>query len=109
MRIARSAVLVFAGGLLAGGASLSAKETLTGKVGDAMCGVKHMMADEAACTEGCVKKGTDYALIVKDKVYTLKANDQQKAQLGKLAGKEAKVVGDLNGTALTVSSVQAGK
>lgn len=108
MRMGQCALLVLTGGLLSSGALLSAKEaTLTGKVGDAACGVKHMMADEAACTAGCVKKGSDYALIVSDMAYTLKASDQMKAQLSKLAGKQARVVGDLNGTTLTVTSVQA--
>lgn len=93
-----------------GGAAASAKEaTLTGTVGDAMCGVKHMMPDEAGCTRGCVTKGSDYALIVKDKVYTLKANDAAKANLDKLAGKMATVVGDLNGETIQVASVQAAK
>ena len=30
--------------------------TLSGKVGDAMYGVKHMMADETAYCEACVMK-----------------------------------------------------
>jgi hypothetical protein len=93
-----------------GGVTLGANEmTLMGKVGDAMCGVKHMMADEAACTEACVKKGADYALIVNDKVYTLKTSDaKMKAELGKLAGKMAEIKGDVNGTTLTVASVKMG-
>ncbi len=87
-----TAVWTLVAAFAVGGVAASAKEaTLTGTVGDAMCGVKHMMADEAACTRGCVKKGSDYALMVKDKVYTLKAsNDETKAQLDKLAGKMAK-------------------
>jgi hypothetical protein len=56
-----------------------------------------------------VKKGSDYALIVKDKVYTLKANDATKADLDKLAGKMAKIVGDLTGETIQVTSVQAAK
>ena len=97
--------------LVLSGAALSAKTTtLTGKVGDAMCGAKHMMAgDEAGCTRACVKKGSDYALIVKDKVYTLKASDATKDQLDKLAGQSAKVTGDLDGETIQVTSVQAAK
>lgn len=97
--------------LTLGAAAVSAKTTtVTGTVGDVMCGTKHMMAgDEAGCTRECVKKGSDYALIVKDKVYTLKANDAAKADLDKLAGKMAKVVGDLNGETIQVTSVQAAK
>lgn len=93
------------------GATAASAETttVTGTVGDAMCGIKHMMTDEAGCTRGCVQKGSDYALIVKDKVYTLKANDAAKTELDKLAGKTAKVVGDLNGETIQVTSVQAAK
>ena len=92
-------------------ASVGAKTTtVTGTVGDVMCGAKHVMAgDEAGCTRDCVKKGSDYALIVKDKVYKLQANDAAKADLDKLAGKVAKVVGDLNGETIRVTSVQAAK
>lgn len=92
-------------------ATVSAKETtLTGKVGDAMCGAKHMMADnEAMCTGECVKKGSDYALIVGDKVYTLKASDALEADLAKLAGKSATIKGDENGGTVQVASVVAAK
>jgi hypothetical protein len=110
MRPHSLAVLVFIGVLAAAAPSLLAKPaTLTGTVGDAMCGVKHMMPNDVACTEACVKKGADYALIVNDKAYALKATDQQKAQLNKLAGKSATIAGDLNNTTLTVSSVKAAK
>lgn len=97
--------------LTLGATAASAKTTtVTGTVGDAMCGIKHMMAgDEAGCTQACVTKGSDYALIVKDKVYTLKANDAAKTDLDKLAGKTAKIVGDLNGETIQVTSVQAAK
>lgn len=102
---------VVAAAVTLGTAAVSAKTTtVTGTVGDVMCGAKHMMAgDEASCTRECVKKGSDYALIVKDKVYTLKANDATKAGLDKLAGKLAKVVGDLDGETIQVKSVQAAK
>ena len=93
-------------------AALSAKTTtVTGKVGDAMCGVKHKMAgNEPGCTRTCVKMGSDYALIVNDKVYTLKtSSDPVKDQLDKLAGQTAKITGDLNGDTIQIASVQAAK
>ena len=38
-----------------------------------------MMKDAAACTKACVDKGSDYALVVGDKVYTLKTStDKEK-------------------------------
>jgi hypothetical protein len=52
-----------------------------------------------------VKKGSDYALIVKDKVYTLKtSSDATKEQLDKLAGQAAKITGDLNGDTIARAS-----
>jgi len=94
---------------VSGATMTAANMTLMGKIGDAKCGVKHMMADEAKCTEACVKEGSDYALIVGDKAYTLKTTDATiKADIGKLAGKEAEIVGDVNGTIVTVTSVKMG-
>ncbi len=97
--------------LSVGAAALSAKTTtVTGTVSDAMCGAKHAMkGDAASCTRACVKKGSDYALVVKDKVFTLKANDAIKGELDKLAGKSATVVGDQNGETIDVTSVQTPK
>ncbi len=85
----------------------AANQTLTGEVSDAMCGVKHPIADAAACTRACVGKGSDYALVVKGKAYTLKTSDQQRADLDKLAGKMATLTGDVSGTTMTVASVKA--
>ena len=50
-------------------------KTFTGVVSDNMCGKQHMANDKSAaqCTRECVKAGSDYALVVGDKVYTLKA------------------------------------
>ena len=105
------AAWTFAAALAFGVTVVNAKTTtMTGVVGDAMCGLKHMMEDAAKCTHGCVKEGSDYALIVKDKVYKLKtSSDSAKDQLDKLAGKSAKIVGDLNGDTIEVTSVEAAK
>ena len=81
--------------------------TLTGEVGDSMCGAKHMSGTAAECTRSCVKEGSAYALIVGDKVYKLKGGDA--ATLDKLAGDKATVSGTLDGDTLTVSSVAAAK
>jgi len=82
-------------------------QTFSGTVSDMMCGAKHMMAgqSDAACTRACVKEGSDYALVVGDKVYTLKGD---KAQLDKFAGQKVKVTGTQNGNTITASSVAAG-
>jgi len=84
-------------------------QTLTGQVSDAMCGAKHQMPGAAAsCTRECVKHGSNYALVVGDKVYTLETSDKAALdQLDKLAGAKAKVTGEVNGDTVTVKSVAA--
>ncbi len=86
-------------------------QSFTGKVSDAMCGSKHMMqGDDAACLRACVAKGSKYALIVGDKVYTLDTNDSALlGQLDKLAAQEATVTGKADGDTIAVSSVTAAK
>ena len=105
----RTSVLLALVGFVVGGAALRADEmTLTGTVGDAMCGVEHAMSNSVACTLGCVKNGSDYALIVNDKAYTLKtSSDEIKAELEELAGKMAMITGDVQGDVVTVASVEA--
>jgi hypothetical protein len=107
MKVRVSAVLALVVFVFGAATLQAAKKTLTGEVGDAMCGVKHMIKDGVSCTAACVSKGSDYALIVKDKAYTLKADEKLKADLAKLAGKTASVTGDLNGTTMMVTSVKA--
>jgi hypothetical protein len=111
MKTARIGTFLFAGALAISGAGTlhAATMTLEGTVSDAMCGAKHPVADAAGCTKDCVKKGSDYALIVGSKVYTLKASSEKdKADLGKLAGKMAKVTGDVTGENVIVTSVTMG-
>ncbi len=88
----------------------AASQTYTGEVSDSMCGAKHAMGDKAACTRACVKKGSSYALVVGDKVYTLKTEDKKNlAELDKLAGANAKVTGTAEGDTITVNKVAAAK
>jgi hypothetical protein len=82
--------------------------TLTGRVGDAMCGATHMVkGDDAACTRACVTAGADYALIVKGKAYTLKGNTTVKSQLDKFANQRVTVTGTQTGDTIEVSSVSS--
>ena len=85
-----------------------ADQTLTGTVSDAMCGKKHMMqgASAAKCTRVCVKSGSDYALVVGDKVYTLKGD---KMAFDKFAGENVVVTGKTSGNTVTVESIKAAK
>ena len=84
-------------------------QSFTGEVSDSMCGAKHAIADKAACTRACVKKGSNYALVVGDKVYTLKTSEANKAKLDELAGEQAKVTGTASGDVIEVNKVMAAK
>lgn len=111
MRMTKIGAFLFAGAfaMAVAGTAHAATMTLEGTVSDAMCGAKHPVADAAGCTKDCVKKGSDYALVVGGKAYTLKtSSDKDKAELGKLAGKTAKVTGEVTGENVTVTSVTMG-
>ena len=84
------------------------EETFTGVVSDNMCGKQHMTKDKSAaeCTRECVKAGSDYALVVGDKVYTLKGD---KSVIDKYTGEKATVRGTEKGETITVSSISAPK
>jgi hypothetical protein len=90
-------------------ASFAAKaETFTGTVSDAMCGAKHMMEGDAACLKACVQKGSKYALVVGDKVYTLDVKDKATLEkLEKIGVGKATVKGEAEGDTIEVSSVAA--
>src|SRR5277367_4983687 len=92
--------------LLLATAAFSAKaQTFTGTVTDAMCGATHMMeGDAASCLRACVSKGSKYALIVGDKVYTLDSSTPATLDaLNKLAAQKATVKGTLDGETIAVS------
>ena len=110
MKVIRTAAFLLVGAFAVGGVTLRAAEmTLEGTVTDAMCGAKHMMKDAVACTKACVDKGSDYALVVGKKVYALKtSSDKDKMELGKLAGKMAKITGDVTADHVMVKSVAMG-
>jgi hypothetical protein len=110
MKMFRVGSCLLVGAFAVGGASLRAADmTLEGTVADAMCGAKHMMKDAAACTKACVDKGSAYALVVGPKVYTLKTSrDTDKMELAKLAGKMAKISGDVTGDTVMVKTVAMG-
>lgn len=87
----------------------AATQTLTGVITDDMCGRNHTMMPgkpDSECIRACVKAGSHYALLVGDKVYVLKGDAKQFDQL---AGKKAKVSGDVTGTTVAVSSIAPAK
>jgi hypothetical protein len=93
---------------MAPGAFSQSAQTLTGKVSDTMCGAKHMMTNvtPAQCTRECVKQGSDYALVTKGKVYTLKGDTKQ---IDKYAGQNVTVTGSVSDRTVTVKSIAPGK
>ena len=104
-----SFVLVSAGLMLTASFTIAqATKSLTGTVSDAMCGKTHMMqgASAAKCTRECVKAGTDYALVVGNKVYTLKGD---KTAIDKFAGTNVIVKGKLSGSTVTMESIKAAR
>jgi hypothetical protein len=96
------------GGTIASSASSKGK-TFVGTVGDALCGVEHSMPISAVeCIRQCIGKGSNYSLIVGDKVYTLETEDKTILDvLEKQASERVKVIGTENGKTITVSSVRA--
>jgi hypothetical protein len=108
-KFAAVAILLVGSAFLASAADKP--QSFTGKVSDAMCGKAHMMSgSEADCTHACVGKGSKYALVVGDKVYTLDASDKAALDiLDKVAGATAKITGTLNGDTIQVTSVVASK
>jgi hypothetical protein len=87
--------------------AFAAGKSFTGTVSDAMCGAKHM-GPAAECTRGCVNKGSKYALVVEDKVYTLETTDKAAlATLDKQAGAKVTVTGTEKDNTITVNSVKA--
>lgn len=107
-RIGTTLAALLLAGLFSVAIAADKPQTWSGEVSDAMCGAKHM-GPAADCTRGCVAKGSKYALVVADKVYTLETTDKAAlATLSKLAGDKAKVTGVANGDTIQVSSVAAG-
>ncbi len=106
-------VLAFVGLTLAPFSTFATNQpqAFTGRVSDAMCGANHMMGGAASeCTRVCIRKGSKYALVVGDKVYTLDTSDKTTlGQLDKLADQQAKVTGEAVGDSISVLSVAAAK
>ena len=112
-RFALALATAFLGATLALAPALASNkpQTFTGRVSDAMCGANHMMGGEVSeCTRACVRKGSKYALVVGDKVYTLDTKNKSALDsLNKLAGEQATVTGKMSGETIEVSSVASGQ
>jgi hypothetical protein len=101
--------LIVISGLAVSLAFAAKAKTFTGTVSDSMCGAKHAMpGDDAACTRACVGKGSKYALVSGDKVYTLDTGDKAAlATLDKQAGAKVTVTGTEKDNTITVTGVIA--
>ena len=111
MRLKTTTTMLFAVAMALGApAARAGTTTVTGTVGDAMCGRTHMVrGDDAACTRACVKGGAEYALLVKDKAYKLKADVRTKAVFDKYANQRVTVSGHQSGDTIAVTAVQPAK
>ena len=120
----RSKPLMLFGSLMLGTVALVAQVslaiTVTGTISDTMCAAHHMMKNTSAaeCTRVCVKKiagtkNSGYALVVGNKLYTLKGNAAQLTQLNKYAGQNVTIQGkvpvaskgEITGSIIFISSI----
>jgi hypothetical protein len=82
-------------------------QTLTGVIGDAVCGRKHAMGgkSDADCTRECVRRGSQYILIAGERIHILKGAPGDK--LDRWAGARVVVSGTVQGDTILVTSVTA--
>jgi hypothetical protein len=81
------------------------EQTYEGMVTCSRCGARHsaVLGQRAAdCARICVRGGANFALVEADVTYLL---DGDSSVLGRLAGQRARIVGELNGKTIRISSV----
>lgn len=79
-------------------------QTYEGMVTCSRCGAKHsaVLGQKAAdCARTCVRGGANFALVEGNETYIL---DGDLGVLGRLAGQRARIVGELNGKTIRISS-----
>ena len=79
----------------------------TGMITDSHCGARHMRnshQSSSECARACFRHGASYVLVDGDHRYTLVGGE---ADLSKLAGERANVVGTRQGEAIIVNSASA--
>ena len=87
------------------GAPATTEQTYEGLVTCSRCGARHSASlgqTAADCSRNCVRGGASFALVESDVTYLL---DGDTGVLGRLAGQRARIVGELNGKTIRVSSV----
>ncbi|MFZ0861354.1 MAG: hypothetical protein WCA27_13905 [Candidatus Sulfotelmatobacter sp.] len=87
------------------GSSSTTARTYEGMVTCSRCGPKHSDAlgqTAADCARNCVRGGASFVLVERDATYLLEGD---LGVLGRLAGQRARIVGELNGKTIRISSV----
>ncbi|HEY6931644.1 MAG TPA: hypothetical protein VJA66_18375 [Thermoanaerobaculia bacterium] len=90
----------------------AADQTWNGRLSDTKCGKSHKETVAASgkkishedCIAACVKAGAKYALVTKEKVYTISNSDYP--DLAKLAGHGVTVTGEMSGDAIKISKIE---
>jgi len=82
---------------------------LSGTISDANCAAKHeaASASDTACVQRCVQRGAAPVFVSQGKVYQIAADSRDKVK--EVLGQKVTVEGKLDGTTLTIESVQAAK
>lgn len=101
MKIRFASILVVA--LFAGSFAFAGDASLTGYITDSKCGAKAAHEGAAECTVKCIKEGAKYVFVndADKKVYAIADPDKVAAH----AGHHVTVKGSVEGTTLTVESV----
>jgi hypothetical protein len=85
-----------------------APQTWTGYVSDSQCGADHGgEVDPKECTLKCVAAGDKFVLVVDHGTTVVPIANQDFPGLRDHAGEEAKVTGELNDGAITISTLDA--
>lgn len=89
----------------------AAEQSWIGEISDSACALQHESGTENVppppakeCVANCVKGGSQYVLVVGDKV--MKIANQNATGLADLAGSKVKVTGEASGDAITVSKIE---
>jgi hypothetical protein len=84
-------------------------ETVSGVVGDSMCGAKHTAdgPSDVACIKKCVKGGASPVILSDGKVYNISPDSQAKVM--SMLGNKVVVTGKLDGDTIAIESVEAAK
>lgn len=98
--------------ILGSGFAFAAEQTWNGRLSDSKCGKSHKETVAASgqkishedCIAACIKAGAKYALVTKEKIYTI--SNSEYPDLPKLAGHGVTVTGELTGDAIKITKIE---